>query len=354
MIRLALRQFRTQAAVAIALLVVVAALLGSTGPRIARLYKGFAQAQAACVASAHCRDVTVDIGQFDSLLKLIATALVGLPALIGAFWGAPMISRELENGTHRLVWTQSVSRRRWIGVKLAVVGTAALLATGLLSLMVTWWSSPMDRADMNRFGVGLFGERNIAPIGYAAFGFVIGVAAGILIRRTVPAMAATLAVFLGVRLTFAYVLRQHLMTPKHLTASLSAVTQGFGSSNGGPPSLFVGAPNLPNAWVYSTRIVDSSGHGLTTQVFDAACPDLVNFSGGPPAGGVGSAPVPSADGKDALQTCVSKLGATYHGLVTYQPANRYWLFQTYETAIFLVAAALLGWFCVYWLSRRTS
>jgi hypothetical protein len=163
---------------------------------------------------------------------------------------------------------------------------------------------PIDRANMNRFGAGLFGERNIAPLGYAAFGFVLGVTAGVLIRRTLPAMAATLGVFLGVRLAFTYLVRAHLMAPRHLTASLAAVTNGFGSTNGGPLNLFAGAPNLPNAWIYSTRIVDANGHELPSQVAASACPDLAAPPSGSVAGSGHAAPVHApADAKRLADLC---------------------------------------------------
>ena len=218
--------------------------------------------------------------------------------------------------------------------------------------MVTWWSAPMDQANANRFSAGLFGERNITPLGYAAFAFALGVTFGVLIRRALPAMAATIGVFLGVRLAFTYLVRQHLIAPRHLTTTLSAVTQGFGNSNGGPDSLFLGAPNLPNAWIYSTRAVDASGHAPTPQVLSSACPQLAQPSG-PPGLPSGARQVQaSASAHDALQTCVTKLSATYHGVVTYQPASRYWLFQCYETGIFLAAALALAGFCIYWLRRH--
>ncbi len=255
-----------------------------TGSHVAHIYDVYAKAQAACAASAECRQVNLNISTFDRLLQLIGTVLVAVPALIGAFWGTPLISREIENGTFRLAFTQSVSRRRWLAVKLAVVGAASVAATGILSLMVTWWSTPMDRANQDRFGSGLFGERNIAPLGYAAFGFVLGIALGLLIRRTLPAMAATLGVFLGVRLAFTYLVRPHLLAPKHMSLPLSQVVHGFGSTNGGPDSLFASAPNLPGAWVYSTQIVDGSGHALTSQAVAAACPDLALPPVGPPVG----------------------------------------------------------------------
>jgi hypothetical protein len=271
---------------------------------------------------------------------------------VGAFWGAPLISREFENGTHRLAWTQSVTRSRWVAVKLMLVGAASVIETGLLSLVVTWWSSPMDRANMNRFGSGVFGERDITPLGYAAFAFALGVTAGVLIRRALPAMAATLGVFLGVRLAFTYLVRPYLISPKHLTTTLSAVIQGFGSSNGGPNSLFLSATNLPNAWVYSTKAVDSSGHTLTAQVVRNACPALYAPQPIPPGGPNRTAAPIGAH--DALQACVAKLSPAYHGVVTYQPASRYWLFQLYETGIFLAAALALVGLCFYWLRRHAG
>jgi hypothetical protein len=349
MIRLSLRQFRAQAYIALGLLAMAAIVLAATGPHFAHLYDVYAKAQAACVASPTCPNVQIRISTLDSLLKLIGTALVALPALVGAFWGAPLISREFENGTHNLVWTQSITRNRWVAVKLTLVGTASVAATGLLSLMVTWWSSPMDRADMNRFGSGVFGERNIVPLGYAAFAFALGVTAGVILRRALPAMAATLGVFLGVRLAFTYLVRQYLIAPKHLTTTLSAVTQGFGSSNGGPESLFLGPPNLPNAWIYWTRAVDASGHGLTPQIARSTCPQLA-IPSGPPRGTSQQVQV-SESARSAFQTCVTKLSATYHGVVTYQPARRYWLFQGYETGIFLAAALALIALCIYRLRR---
>jgi hypothetical protein len=58
------------------------------------------------------------------------------------------VARELETGTYRLAWTQSVTRTRWLAVKLGVVGLTSVAVAGLLSLMVTWWSSPIDRANL--------------------------------------------------------------------------------------------------------------------------------------------------------------------------------------------------------------
>jgi hypothetical protein len=354
MIRLSWRQFRMQAAVAFGVLVAIGVVLATTRPHLIHLYDIFAKAQAACATTGDCRRVSINLNQVDKLLELLGTALVAVPALVGAFWGAPLITREFEAGTHRLAWTQSVTRTRWLAAKLALVGLGSVAVSGLLSLLVTWWSSPLDRANANRFGSGMFGERNIAPLGYAAFGFAIGVAAGLLIRRTLPAMATTLVAVLAVRIAFTYAVRPDLLTPLRKTLALDPNSTGYGSNNGGPSTLFPNPPDLPNAWIYSTRVVDSVGHGLAPQVVAISCPSLGSI-GPPPGSGHGAirAPAPG-DVHSALHDCVQTLSATYHVVVTYQPANRYWPLQWVETGVYLAAALAIVALCFWWIRGRAT
>ena len=159
-------------------------------------------------------------------VTLIALVLV-VPALIGMFWGAPLIAHELETGTFRLAWTQSVSRRRWLFVKMGLVGLASALTAGLLSLMSTWWFSPIDKVSQSRFGPANFGLHGFVPAGYAAFAFALGVTAGLVFRRTLPAMAVTLAGFVATRLAVTYWLRPHYMSPATLNVPLSGADVGF-------------------------------------------------------------------------------------------------------------------------------
>jgi hypothetical protein len=140
MIWLTLRQFRTQAATGFAALAALAAVLAVTGPGLAGDY---ASGRSSCAAAHDCSTFT---GQFfddhqTAFLALIAVVLL-LPGLVGLFWGAPLIGRELETGTHRLVWNQSVTRTRWLAVKLALVGLATTTVAALGSLAITWWSGP--------------------------------------------------------------------------------------------------------------------------------------------------------------------------------------------------------------------
>ena len=141
------------------------------------------------------------------------------------FWGAPLVARELESGTYRLAWTQSVTRRRWLSVRVALVGVAALAVAGLASWLVSWWFAPLDAVNMNRFDPSVFTARGIVAIGYAGFAFALGVAAGALTRRTLPAMAATLLGFIAARIAFTVWVRPHLLATRHVLLSL---TQGKG------------------------------------------------------------------------------------------------------------------------------
>lgn len=208
---------------------------------------------------------TAFLGNDRALRTWLGILVIVMPGIIGIFWGAPLVAREIEAGTFRLAWTQSVTRTRWLTVKVGVIGLTAMAAAGLLSLMVTWWASPLDRVDMNLFG--LFDQRGIVPIGYAAFAFALGVTAGVVIRRSLPAMAATLVVFVAARLAFVRLVRPHLLAPTVKTLALDPTTiGGYVSANGAPGNLVTNPPNIPNGWIYSDQIVDRAGHLLSPQI----------------------------------------------------------------------------------------
>jgi hypothetical protein len=344
------RQFRGQAYVALGLLAVVALTFAVTGPGMAHYYS---TTVATCASRGDCDVVTNALTDKHRFLQNLSLVSLLVPALIGIFWGAPLVARELEGGTFRLAWTQSVTRTRWLAVKIAVVGLASVLAVGLLSLLITWWSSPLDRVQLNRLQPDIFSERGIVPIGYAAFAFTIGLTVGVLVRRTLPAMAATFFAFIAVRVGFTLWVRPHLLSPKHRVTALTDGPIGFGRmSSSGPMSLHADGPRLPNAWVTSTEIVNSAGQKLTSDVVASTCPGLAQGLPRPPADG---APVRVPEGgKDLIRECVAKISQQYHVVTTYQPANRFWTFQWMETGIFLALSLLLAGFCFWWVRRRVN
>jgi hypothetical protein len=347
MIWLTWRQFRTQAWVALAALAVLAVGLGTTGLHLLHLYD--ANAVPACRAAGDCAPAAAHFlnqvqatGGYADLYQAGIVVLYVVPALIGAFWGAPLVTRELETGTLRLAWTQSISRTRWLAVKLGLVGLASMATAGLVSLLVTWWAAPVDRAGtlagpgqrvdldvLGRFSPVLFGARGITPVGYAAFAFALGVAAGVLIRHTLGAMAASLVIFTGIQLAFALWIRAHLIAPLRSSRPFdpAQITTLSNSSDG----QFIVAAKVtrPGDWILANQTVTAAGHVFT-----------------------GPAPAACVSDSASFQQCQRALGALHlRQLVNYQPASRYWTLQWTETAIFLALALTLAGLC-YWRARR--
>lgn len=330
------RQFRTQAVVAtvgLAALIVVAILAGL---HLSHLYAdaGLAGCTNNCAALNENFLNQVKGGASARLMQYAVGAVHVIPVVIGVFWGAPLIARELESGTYRLAWNQSVTRGRWLAIKLAGVGLASVLVVGLGSLAVTWWQSPYDRASLDRLSTGVFGAHGIVPMGYAAFAFAVGVTAGLLLRRTVPAMAVTLVVVTAALIIMPTFVRAHLMTPVSLTGVVDANNlEEISMTGNGQHMTVLGSVDVPGAWVVSNRSVTADGHTFTGPVDTTACNRDV----------------------DSPRTCIDWIASLHlRQAATYQPASRFWALQWRETAIFAGAALLLCGFCFWWVHRRVT
>jgi hypothetical protein len=354
MIRLTWLQFRVQAAVALVALAIIAVTLAVTGPYLAGLYHTYVgpvcnyqpplpvppqQAPPPCAVAADWFQ-----GQDHVLQEWVAAIVLVIPALIGLFWGAPLIARELETGTFRLAWTQSVTRRRWLAAKLGIAGLCAVAAGALLTLMVTWWSSSLDQAYLSRFIT--FAGQGIVPLGYAAFGFALGVTAGALIRRTVPAMAVTLAGYAGARAAVTE-LRPHLLPPLTVAEKLPGLLPLQSELS------FLGPGSWPQFWSGNWVLASNT---LTTagRPFNHA---RVYCNGIYIQPGVHAPPPTPARIQKYMHACLAEQRAYLPQLrevLTYQPADRYWTFQLIETGIFLALALALAGCCFWWVRRRIS
>jgi hypothetical protein len=349
-IRFSWLQFRTQALVAIAGLLIVAVVAAVTGPHLAHLYKTNVSG---CGTSTDCELLKQAFIATDRNLRTwLGILVVAVPALIGMFWGAPLISREVETGTFRLALTQSTTRTRWLATKLGIGALASMAAAALLSLAVTWWAHPLDRAQADHYKT--FDQRDIVPIGHAAFAFMVGVTAGILIRRTLPALATTLIVFVGARLGMTFWGRAHLLSPLHRTIELADAHMGYmRSSPTAPGNLHADAPDIPNSWIYSSNLVDNSGHTLTSADVTRLCPDLKIPEPVAGSGDTVQQQVP-IEAKTQLRACITKVSDSYHQVVTYQPAGRYWTLQWLELGVYLAASIALAGICFWAIRRRLS
>jgi hypothetical protein len=169
-------------------------------------------------------------------------------------------------------------------------------------------------------------------------------------------MATTLIAYVTARLAFTFWVRPHLMSPVHTDMALEASNNiGFSFTPTGVRVL-ANPSDMPNAWIYSSDIVNKSGQAPTAAFLKTACPNLRSGApiGVPRGGGLRvSGNSPGGPGA-AYPDCVAKLAAKYHEVVTNQPASRFWAFQGIETAIFLVVALLLVGLCFWWVHRRLT
>jgi hypothetical protein len=320
------RQYRFQAVFAAALFAALTAVLLITGLHAASVWH-FALAH--CATSNSCASlVGSNLSLGSPIIAVLVVATSAVPALPGLLWGAPTVATELETGTNQFAWTQGITRRRWLAVRTAWLLLAAAVLAGAVSAIVTWWSGPYNALTADAFQVNRFDVTDIVPVGYAIFAMALGICAGVLLRRTLPALAVTLAGFVGLRAVIALWLRLHYMTPLtvyyKLTApftpagSFLAVSQGVVGANGKPPTPgtgSVGADGVP---------------------VPAACQKFMSTNAN----------------LHPVLSCMSAHG--YRAYLTYQPASRFWAFQGIETGIYVVLAAVLIGIAFWVLSRRDA
>jgi ABC-2 family transporter protein len=255
-----------------------------------------------------------------------------LPLFAGLFWGAPLVAREVEHGTHRLVWTQGVSRLRWAVVKFGLVGAGVVLAAACYALLLTWWRAPLDQvatgtAAGNKFGFLLFDLEGLVPVGYALFAVALGVFAGVLTRRTQAAMAVTLVGYMATRLVVEFLARPRFLAPLRRTYPVIG-TQEVNAIGGD--------------WVIKAGVYNAEGARLAGGTFgnysSSLCPPATTLANTPPT----------------TNPCLLQYGEGAYNLQLFHPADRYWLFQGIETALFVALAVLLLLAAVHWVRRRIS
>ena len=320
MIWLTWRQHRNEGLITLAVLAVLGAFLLVTGLDV---YHAFQQSGlSACLAHntdgalrTVCGPLANAFGaQFQSLIFLVSAAPLLLPGLLGVLVGGPLVAQEYQQRTHLLVWMQSVTRTRWLSVKLLLVLGAGAVAGGTLLALMIWWYGPFSQLN-GRFNPPAYDFEGPVLIGVTVMALALGIAAGTVTGRTVPAILLTFALILGIR--WAVViggLRANFEPPILVTWSLA---QG----DNPPVTLNYQDWRINDGWVNAQGQITNSLR--CSQVYPTA-----------------------------LQ-CAEADGYRSYGL-TYQPADRFWTFQWIETSIYLAISALAVAVTVWLVRRRLS
>jgi hypothetical protein len=256
-----------------------------------------------------CRQALSDFQQRFQALTTLANWFTLIPGLIGVLLAAPFIL-DLEHGTHRLVWTQSITRRRWLLGKLGLAVLTAAVAGGALTLLFTWWRAP-DVHINGRLDTGNYDTTGTVVIGYTLFALALAFAVGAVWHRTATALTVAFVGYFAARIYVDYSLRSHLVAP--LEATYKGAQQ--------PHFLY-------NAHVLS---MTATTHGH----------QVINTAGSP--GFLGGHVQVAAPGINNL---------VFH--VVYQPESHYWPLQLIETALFTSIAALLILFAAWWTHQRAT
>ena len=304
------RQQRTETVIAAAILAVLAALLIPTGITMFSAYHH--DGLAACVQAGAPDSCQQAIGSFTGRFEQVSHLIdwfTLVPGMIGVLLAAPLTS-QLEHGTYRLDWTQSITRGRWLAGKLGLALVTGLVISAALVALITWWRTPFVHLH-GRMDNSVYDSEGVVVFGYTLFAFGLAAAIGVVWRRAVPALVVAYAGYFASRLFVDTWLRQRLISP--LSATFTPK----------------GGPNLDRAWVLTEYPSDRLGHPIGPLA--GACPP-----------GASECAVPSKpDG-------VAYMHAVYH------PASHFWPLQLLETAMFGGAAVALIAFAAWWTLRRTT
>lgn len=255
------------------------------------------------------------------LLQHTDYVLAVVTGALGVVLGAPMVSTEFERGTWQWIWTQRISRTRWLAVNVTMMAVIIVGLGATLGAAYTWWYKPVAAQTGPFTNVSVFDNTPLMCAVFSLFGFAVGVAASAFLRRTLGAMGITVAVFLVTRFIVLYWLRPHYMAPIVVESPANQAERPLGFD--------------ARDWSFHSVWVDASGHEVSsTDVARLISPDLN----------------PAAAGHQWYEV-LQQNGIHYYTLV--QPYQRGGIFQLIEAGIFLALIAICGTLAFWRIRRRT-
>jgi ABC-type transport system involved in multi-copper enzyme maturation permease subunit len=226
--------------------------------------------------SGSCQRLIHNFNSTDWTLANTCAILMQLvPVLIGAFAGAPLLARELETGTYRYAWTQGLDRERQVIAKLALLGVTLAVLAWAFGELFAWFFQPFLYVEgMNVLTETVFDTRGLVFPAFTLAAFAFGAFFGMLLRRIIPAMAATLGVYLAIRLA-AWGVRKYY--PVAVVTSNTKIFTQFST-----PSL----PGYP--WILSTWVTGPGGkaasQSVANRILNGPGPNAILHGPGPSAG----------------------------------------------------------------------
>jgi hypothetical protein len=313
------RQHRKEVLVLTGIVAVIGVALLVLGLPMHGLFPDGASACTTAPLTQSCNLALGKLSQQFGYINTLSVLLNIIPFAIGAFLGAPLLAREMEDGTWQLAWTQAVPRMRWLSVKMGILAGLCALLTLAFSIIITWYRTPLDVLD-GRLGKAGFDVEGLVPVAYALFAFALATVAGVLLRRSLGGLAMALVVFVVVRLAVANFLRPMFATPLTLVEEIPQQSRG----------IQIGTDNSTD-WVVGQNFRDAAGNTLDD-------PSLNNLS------------TAAADAGQTLTTYLHSQGI--QRAVSYHPADLFWDFQLIEAGLYVGVAALLMALIVWRVKRR--
>jgi hypothetical protein len=328
------RQYRAALAGAVGVLAVIAAYLAYMGWEIHRAYDSLTACRTAstrgvplaglpaggpgCGATERAFMSFYGAGQGSVLAsglngQTVPFLLLAVPVLVGAFVGGPVVARELESGTFRFAWTQGAGRVRLVTARLVPLAVVLTAAAYGLSALFSWYIGPFVESGVTgRFPMQLFGTMGTDFAAWTLFSFALTAFAGVLLRRTLTALAASLVVLTAADVATTVALRQHYLAPVVVTGDEPA---GIGN------------------WVVGNWFTTTSGAPVSQATVNSAFARL-------PFGDTPSTAMLAA--------------RHYVQWWAYQPAGRWWAFQLTEGGWLLTGSLLLIGASVLLIRRRPA
>jgi ABC-type transport system involved in multi-copper enzyme maturation permease subunit len=150
-----------------------------------------------------------------------------IPAVVGLLLAVPVVI-EFDRRTYRLAWSQSVGRRRWLATKVAAALLGMAMFSAVLTLLMTWWFQPFNRAEPLDQLQQSFNFAGFMPFASAFWSFGLAMAAGVFSRKIIVTVPAALVGFIGLRIPLDVILRPGYEGPADGPAVEQAVTDAVG------------------------------------------------------------------------------------------------------------------------------